>query len=62
MLCKRKVVVITSNLGKNTEHLPFIEVFFMPEIQCQKVLKQFFENNETELWLSLVPAEVSLFH
>jgi hypothetical protein len=56
------VVVITSGLGKNSEALLFIEVFFMSETQCPQVLKQFFENRETELWLSFAQSQASRFH
>jgi hypothetical protein len=56
------VVVITFSLGKDTENLTFIEVIFMSEIQCPKVLEQFFEDSETELWLSFAHSQASIFH
>jgi hypothetical protein len=56
------VVVIIFSLGKNTENLPFIEVFFMSETQSPEILKQFFEHSETELWLSLAHFQISLIH
>ena len=37
-------------------------LFFMSEIQCPKLLKHYFENNETELWISCAHSHASLFH
>jgi hypothetical protein len=56
------VIVITFSLGKDTENLNFIEVIFMSETQCPKVLEEFFENSETELWLSSALSQASIFH
>jgi hypothetical protein len=56
MLCKCKVVVTTSTLGKNIENL------FMSETQCPTVLRQFYDNSETELWISFTQSKASLFH
>jgi hypothetical protein len=56
------VVVITSSLGKNTESLHSVEVFLMSETHSPKVLKQFFENTEKELWLSFAHSQASLLH
>jgi hypothetical protein len=33
----------------------------MSEIQCPKVLEQFFENSETELWLSFAHSQAFPF-
>jgi hypothetical protein len=55
-LCEYKLVAISSSLGKNTENISVVKFFLVTE--CPKVLKQYLENNETELWLSFA----SLFH
>ena len=34
----------------------------MSEKQCPKVLKHYFENNETELWINFAHSHVLLFH
>jgi hypothetical protein len=55
------VAAIVSSLGKNTENLPFTEVFFYAKNTVPKVFKQFFENGETELWLSLLIPKLRFF-
>jgi hypothetical protein len=46
---------------KDIENLTFSEVIFMSETRCPEVLEQFFENSETELWLSFAHSQASIF-
>lgn len=41
---------------------PVLKSFFMSENQCPKVLKQFFDRSDTELWISFAHSQAFLFH
>jgi hypothetical protein len=40
---------------------PSLKSFFMSGTKCPEVLKQLFENSETELWLIFAHSQASLF-
>jgi hypothetical protein len=53
--------ITTSNFGKNTENLPFIEVFSYIINTVPKSIETILWK-QTELWLSISHSQASLFH